>query len=135
MGRCREIWEHKFISEPFENEAGEDSEIRPSRLSEDLFEQVSKCRSLCRMYSEPYYCEMLYLVAAKMRYRGFVYMVRRFGDECSCIVPTSDVFLMWLTHQVNLLQLDLYKNFIDVESFDANSLWISIQSIECRNAY
>lgn len=93
------------MSEPFENEAEEGSENRPSSLSGDLFDQVWKCRDLCRMYSEPYYCEMVYLVAAKQRYRGFVYMVRRFGDECSCIVPTSDVFLMMLTHQVNSLDL------------------------------
>lgn len=99
VNRCRKIWEYKFPSEPFENEADDDSRNYSSVFSEDLLDQVSKCRNLCRMYSEPYYCEMVYLVAAKQRYRGFVYMVHRFGDECSCIVPTSDVLLMWLTHQ------------------------------------
>lgn len=105
MNRCRKIWEYKFPSEPFENEADDDSRNYSSVFSEDLLDQVSKCRNLCRMYSEPYYCEMVYLVAAKQRYRGFVYMVHRFGDECSCIVPTSDVLLMWLTHQVSFSNL------------------------------
>ncbi|XP_042049831.1 glycine-rich domain-containing protein 1-like isoform X1 [Salvia splendens] len=99
LERCRKVWEHKFLSEPFENEADGDGENYPSSISEDLLDQVSRCSSLCRMYAEPYYSEMVYLVAARQRYRGFIYMVHRFGDECSCIVPTSDVYLMWLTHQ------------------------------------
>ncbi|XP_057778768.1 glycine-rich domain-containing protein 2 isoform X2 [Salvia miltiorrhiza] len=99
LDRCMKIWEHKFQSEPFENEADDIVENYSSSFSEDLLDQVSKCRNLCRMYAEPYYCEMVYLVAAKQRYRGFIYMLHRFGDECSCIVPTSDVYLMWLTHQ------------------------------------
>ncbi|KAH6805829.1 enolase [Perilla frutescens var. frutescens] len=100
LNRCRKIWEFKFPSEPFENEADDGSTKNYlSVFSEDLLDHVSNCRNLHRIYSEPYYSEMVYLVAAKQRYRGFIYMVHRFGDECSCIVPTSDVFLMWLTHQ------------------------------------
>ncbi|XP_042054287.1 glycine-rich domain-containing protein 1-like isoform X1 [Salvia splendens] len=101
LERCRKIWEHKFHSEPFENEADGDDNVEnySSSISEDLLDQVSRCSSLCRMYAEPYHSEMVYLVAARQRYRGFIYMVHRFGDECSCIVPTSDVYLMWLTHQ------------------------------------
>ncbi|KAL0387389.1 UNVERIFIED_CONTAM: Glycine-rich domain-containing protein 1 [Sesamum radiatum] len=99
LDRCREIWESKFPSEPFENEADSNLECCSSVLSEDLLDQMSKQRNLYRRFSEPYYSEMVYLVAAKQRYKGFIYMVHRFGDECSCLVPTSDVLLMWLTHQ------------------------------------
>ncbi|KAI3448542.1 hypothetical protein Pfo_005207 [Paulownia fortunei] len=99
LNRCREIWESKFPSEPFENEADTTVEYHSSVSSEDLLDQVSKLRNLYRKFSEPYYSEMVYLVAAKQRYKGFIYMVHRFADECSCLVPTSDVLLMWLTHQ------------------------------------
>ncbi|PIN04956.1 hypothetical protein CDL12_22503 [Handroanthus impetiginosus] len=99
LNRCREIWEYKFPSEPFENEVDSNSEYLSSFCNDDLFDQVLKQRNLYIRFSEPYYSEMVYLVAAKQRYKGFMYMVRRFADECSCLVPTSDVLLMWLTHQ------------------------------------
>ncbi|KAL1549563.1 glycine-rich domain-containing protein 1 isoform X1 [Salvia divinorum] len=101
LDRCRKFWEHKFLSEPFENEADGDDNVEnySSSFSEAMLDQVSRCSNLCRMYAEPYYSELVYLVAARQRYRGFIYMLHRFGDECSCIVPTSDVYLMWLTHQ------------------------------------
>ncbi|KAL3632200.1 hypothetical protein CASFOL_025184 [Castilleja foliolosa] len=101
LKRCREIWESKFQSEPFENEADNNLEEHQyeSVISEDLLDQVLKQRDLYKRYSEPYYSEMVYLVAAKQRYRGFIYMVRRFAGECSLLVPPSDVLLMWITHQ------------------------------------
>lgn len=103
LNRCRELWEQSFPSEPFENEAETDLEYHSSVCSEELLDQVLKQGDLYRRFSEPYYSEMVYLVAAKQRYRAFLYMVHRFGDECSCLVPTSDVLLMWLTHQVSFL--------------------------------
>ncbi|CAA3007045.1 glycine-rich domain-containing 2 [Olea europaea subsp. europaea] len=42
---------------------------------------------------------MAYLIASKQRYKGFIYMMQRFSNKCSHLVPTSDVLLMWLTHQ------------------------------------
>ncbi|KAK6143890.1 hypothetical protein DH2020_024238 [Rehmannia glutinosa] len=99
LNRCREIWESNFPSEPFENESDTNFEHHSSVISEDLLDQVSKQRNLYRRFSEPYCSEMVYLVAAKQRYKGFIYMVHRFADECCCFVPTSDVLLMWLTHQ------------------------------------
>ncbi|KAL8553921.1 hypothetical protein ACS0TY_002252 [Phlomoides rotata] len=97
LNRCRIIWEHRFPSEPFENEV--ESENHSSVYSEDLLDQVLKHRNLYTVFTEPYYSEMVYLVAAKQRYRGFIHMVHTFGDGCSCLVPTSDVLLMLLTHQ------------------------------------
>ncbi|KAG8363863.1 hypothetical protein BUALT_Bualt19G0066800 [Buddleja alternifolia] len=101
LNRCREIWGYKFPSEPFENESDTDTNLEyySSVCSEDLLDQVLKQRDLYRKFSEPYYSEMMYLVAAKQRYRGFLYMVHKFANESmSCLVPTSDVLLMWLTH-------------------------------------
>ncbi|KAL0375786.1 UNVERIFIED_CONTAM: hypothetical protein Scaly_0696200 [Sesamum calycinum] len=42
LDRCREIWESKFPSEPFENEADSNLECCSSVLSEDLLDQMSK---------------------------------------------------------------------------------------------
>ncbi|GLT94860.1 hypothetical protein SLE2022_125770 [Rubroshorea leprosula] len=42
---------------------------------------------------------MLYLIAARQRYRGFLCLLQRFKDLCSCFVPTVDILLMLLTHQ------------------------------------
>lgn len=103
LNRCREIWEIKYPSEPFENETetGGGSRCYSSSLSEDLLDQVVKQQNLCTIMSKPYYWEIVYLMAAKQRYKGFVYMIHRFAVDCSCFVPTSDVLLMWLTHKVS----------------------------------
>ncbi|CAA0815602.1 Protein of unknown function (DUF1399 [Striga hermonthica] len=103
LDRCREIWESKFQTDPFEYEPEPEPEPEhgsASVVSEDLFDMVWKLRNLYQIFSEPFYWEMVYLVAARQRYKGFIHMVHRFADECSSLlVPTSDVLLVWLTHQ------------------------------------
>ncbi|KAL2490450.1 Protein of unknown function (DUF1399) [Abeliophyllum distichum] len=98
LNRCREIWEHSFPSEPFENEADTNSENQPV-FAQDLLNEVSKHRYLSTKFSQPYSSDMAYLIASKQRYKGFLYTMQRFANECSRLVPTSDVLLMWLTHQ------------------------------------
>lgn len=98
LDRCREIWIQKYPSEPFENEF--DSNVKdPVPVNEDLLGEMSKQRCLYNQFSEPYMLEIVYLIAAKQRYKGFLYMMQRFGDGCSGLVPTSDILLMWLTHK------------------------------------
>ncbi|XP_051144445.1 glycine-rich domain-containing protein 2 isoform X2 [Andrographis paniculata] len=111
--RCREIWESRFPTEPFENKADVDENVCSSSSSSSssspstniegsndcLLQQVLVHRDLCKGFREPYYSEMVYLVAAKQRYKAFIYMVHRFGDESSSLVPTSDILLMWITHK------------------------------------
>ncbi|KAL7126513.1 hypothetical protein ABFS83_14G193000 [Erythranthe nasuta] len=100
LNRCREIWENKFPSEPFENEADINLVYDASVCSEELLDQMRKQRDLhIRFFSEPYYSEMVYLVAAKERYKAFLHMVHKFADQSSFLAPTSDVLLMWITHQ------------------------------------
>ncbi|KAL2469130.1 hypothetical protein Fot_50706 [Forsythia ovata] len=98
LNRCREIWEHRFPSEPFENEADTNSENQPV-FAQDLMDEVSKHRYLYTKFSQPYNSDMAYLIASKQRYKGFLYTMHRFANECSRLVPTSDVLLMWLTHE------------------------------------
>ncbi|XVE63092.1 hypothetical protein DITRI_Ditri06bG0172000 [Diplodiscus trichospermus] len=97
--RCKEIWVQRYPSEPFENEVESDSEDPPLINYEDLFNEVQKHKFLYSKLSEPYLCELVYLIAARQRYRGFLYMMQRFGDGCFRFVPALDILLMMLTHQ------------------------------------
>ncbi|KAK7277971.1 hypothetical protein RJT34_22992 [Clitoria ternatea] len=103
--RCREIWSSKYPLESFENEASSDSndsgtEVVRGGLKEGLFKEVEQQRLLCFKFAEPYRSEVVYLIAARQRYKAFLFMLQRFAHECSSrLVPTSDILLMWLTHQ------------------------------------
>ncbi|XP_030957907.1 glycine-rich domain-containing protein 1 isoform X2 [Quercus lobata] len=96
--RCKNIWTHKYPSEPFENETDSDMPI-PVVSNEELLVEVTKHRFLYSKISEAYRSEIVYLIAARQRYKGFLYMVQSFCDECARLVPASDILLMWLTHQ------------------------------------
>ncbi|XP_075094627.1 glycine-rich domain-containing protein 1-like [Nicotiana tabacum] len=99
LNRCKEIWVQRYPTEPFENESDSNLQNFVSILHEDLLNEVSKQRHLYTKFSEPCYSEIVYLIAARQRYKGFLYMMHRFADSCSILVPTSDILLMWLTHQ------------------------------------
>lgn len=98
LNRCREIWMRRYPSEPFENEANSDTPI-PLVRNEDLLSEVLKQRILYSKFSKPYMTEIMYLIAARQRYKGFLYILSRVSDKCSCFVPTCDILIMWLTHQ------------------------------------
>ncbi|XP_022136063.1 uncharacterized protein LOC111007846 isoform X4 [Momordica charantia] len=97
--RCKEIWVKRYPTQSFENE--ENSSFRDviTVENQELLEEVKRQRHLYSKFSEPFRSEIVYLVAARQRYRGFLYMLQRFSDECSSFVAASDIFLMWLTHQ------------------------------------
>ncbi|KAI4349932.1 hypothetical protein L6164_010473 [Bauhinia variegata] len=98
--RCREIWNLKYPSESFENEANSDSKEPTVVVNDNVFKEVAKQRFLYSKFAEPYRSEVVYLIAARQRYKAFLYMLQRFSDESSSpLVPTSDIMLMWLTHQ------------------------------------
>ncbi|XP_040960624.1 uncharacterized protein [Gossypium hirsutum] len=96
--RCKQIWVQKFSSEPFENEVESDSKNQPL-MNKDLFNEVEKHKFLYSKFAEPYLSELVYLIAARQRYKGFLYMMQRFGDGCFRFVPALDILLMLLTHQ------------------------------------
>ncbi|KAF7817941.1 glycine-rich domain-containing protein 2 [Senna tora] len=112
--RCREIWNRRYPSEPFENEAYgynynvSDSQehvvvsvsVSVTNEDDDLFKQVRRHRLLYSKFCEAYRSEVVYLIAARQRYKAFLHMLQRLGDDGSTrLVPTSDIMLMWLTHQ------------------------------------
>ncbi|KAK4339693.1 hypothetical protein RND71_041155 [Anisodus tanguticus] len=99
LRRCKEIWVQRYPTEPFDNELDSNLQNTVSTFHEDLLNEVSKQRHLYTKFSEPYYSEIVYLIAARQRYKGFLYMMHRFADSCSFLVPTSDIFVMLITHQ------------------------------------
>lgn len=101
LERCREIWIAKYPCEPFENES-DSGDIHESKIlpADHLLGEVSKQRCLFTMFSKPYMLELVYLIAAKNRYKGFVFISQKFADSNSSFVPTSDILLMWITHKV-----------------------------------
>ncbi|KAL7600308.1 hypothetical protein Lser_V15G24173 [Lactuca serriola] len=100
LERCREIWIAKYPCEPFENES-DSGDIHESKIlpADRLLGEVSKQRCLFTMFSKPYMLELVYLIAAKNRYKGFVFISQKFADSNSSFVPTSDILLMWITHK------------------------------------
>ncbi|XP_021898824.1 uncharacterized protein LOC110815359 isoform X2 [Carica papaya] len=119
--RCREIWERRYPNESFENEIDSNSQD-PVVKYEDLYSDVMKQRDLYLKFSAPYVSEIVYLIAARQRYKGFLLILQKFTEELSCFVPTLDIFLMWLTHMVCIfvklsskmksMQEDKKRNFL-----------------------
>ncbi|XP_024994889.1 glycine-rich domain-containing protein 2 [Cynara cardunculus var. scolymus] len=100
LERCREIWVAKYPSEPFENES-DSGDLRNAKIlqTDHLLGEVSKQRHLLTKFSKPYMLELVYLIAAKKRYKDFLFILQRHADSCSAFVPTSDILLMWITHK------------------------------------
>lgn len=51
--------------------------------------------------------ELVYLIAAKRRFKGFLHMMQRFSDGSCRLVPTTDILLMLMTHQVAAFSVSL----------------------------
>lgn len=98
--RCRDIWSQRYPSESFENEASSDLPSS-SVVNELLATEVMKQRSLYSKFLEPYTSEMMYLIAAKQRYKGFLFILGKLPGWNSRFVPSSDILIMLLTHQVH----------------------------------
>ncbi|KAJ9681851.1 hypothetical protein PVL29_017967 [Vitis rotundifolia] len=96
--RCRGIWVQRYPTEPLENELDSDSQC-PDVRNEDLLIEVKKQRLLYSKFSEPYMSELVYLIAARERYKGFLCILQKFADGCPRLVPAADISLLWLTHQ------------------------------------
>ncbi|WCJ26911.1 hypothetical protein M5689_008692 [Euphorbia peplus] len=101
--RCQEQWRKRYPTESFENEA--DSSLQPDPVVQNvhLFDLVQKQRLVCDKFQWPYMSELVYLIAARQRYKGFLYiLLQRFSDGfgvSSRFVPAVDILLMWITHQ------------------------------------
>ncbi|XP_076958217.1 glycine-rich domain-containing protein 2-like [Bidens hawaiensis] len=99
LERCKERWVSKYPSESFENEADSDDLHTSICKTDYLLGEVSKQRCLLTKFSKPYMLELVYLIAAKNRYKGFLFMLQRYADSSTTFVPTLDILLMWITHK------------------------------------
>ncbi|XP_071715917.1 glycine-rich domain-containing protein 1 [Rutidosis leptorrhynchoides] len=100
MERCKDIWIEKYPSESFENES-DSGDIQNEKIlpNDYLLEEVMKQRCLFTKFAKPYVLELVYLIAAKNRYKGFLFLLQRHADSSSTFVPTLDILLMWITHK------------------------------------
>ncbi|CAN0914127.1 Glycine-rich domain-containing protein 1 [Linum grandiflorum] len=102
--RCKQLWLQKYPNEPFENEADSVS-LATNGCAEELLKEVTKNRHMYKRFCWPYMSEIVYLIAAKQRYKGFLFLLRSYIDSssssssCSKLVPSLDILLMWITHQ------------------------------------
>ncbi|KAL8188845.1 hypothetical protein R6Q57_029600 [Mikania cordata] len=118
--RCKEIWISKYPSESFENEASSDDLHHENTLQIDhILGEISKQRFLLTKFSKPYMLELVFLIAAKNRYKGFLFMLQRFVDSSRTFVPTSDILLMWITH----------KSYPTVYAIDVKEMEVSMEKI------
>ncbi|KAF9604023.1 hypothetical protein IFM89_001383 [Coptis chinensis] len=98
LNRCYDLWSCRYPFEPFEMESICDDEGVEIVTNEELLKEVLKCSSLYSKFNEPYMLELVYLIAAKERYKRFMYLLEKFKDGHSRFTPTLDIQLMWLTH-------------------------------------
>ncbi|XP_023643909.1 uncharacterized protein LOC17894200 isoform X2 [Capsella rubella] len=97
--QCEKVWVLRYPLESFENRADLDSVETVSSVNEDVKSLVEKQRFLWEKFSSPYMSETVYLIAARLRYKGFLLILHKFKDEISRLIPASDILLMWLTHK------------------------------------
>lgn len=90
----------RYPNESFDNEADSDLQ-NPVAINEEILVEVTKHKFLYSKFLEPYRSDILYLLAAKQRYKMFLYIVKRSSDVSFRLVPASDILLMWITHQVS----------------------------------
>ncbi|KAL8234489.1 hypothetical protein R6Q59_020589 [Mikania micrantha] len=118
--RCKEIWISKYPSESFENEASSDDLHHENTLQIDhILGEISKQRCLLTKFSKPYMLELVFLIASKNRYKGFLFMLQRFVDSSRTFVPTSDIQLMWITH----------KSYPTAYAIDVKEMEVSMEKI------
>ncbi|KAK4769123.1 hypothetical protein SAY86_027273 [Trapa natans] len=127
--RCRSLWLQRYPSESFENEADPDLPSS-SIINELLVDEVMKLWPLYCKFLEPYISELMYLIAAKQRYQGFLFILGKLSGLNSRFVPTSDILIMWLAHQS---YPTVYADDMKEIEFDARKvgrLWETVKEDE-----
>ncbi|CAN8253851.1 unnamed protein product [Cochlearia groenlandica] len=102
--QCEKIWIKRYPKESFDNISDQilnSLDVVSSNKEENIIkiQVLEKHIFLLDMFSSPYMSETVYLIAARLRYKGFLLILQKFKDEVSHLVPASDILLMWLTHQ------------------------------------
>lgn len=115
--RCRELWAQQYPSVLFDlddnggssSAAGEDEDDGDDRRC--ILTAVLAWEECClfKKFCEPYFSELVFLIAAGQRYKAFLGLLllqKRGGNGAASaavrLVPTIDILLMCLTHRVLL---------------------------------
>ncbi|XP_078439863.1 enolase (DUF1399) [Wolffia australiana] len=97
--RCRAIWAVHFPSETFDLEIYDVKDEEEEEEKDGILAAINEFDDLCKLFLDPFVGQTVYLVSARQKYRNFLHLCRKHGDKGRRLVPTSDVLLMWLTHQ------------------------------------
>ncbi|CAD6231421.1 unnamed protein product [Miscanthus lutarioriparius] len=105
--RCRDVWATHFPSEPFDidtNEIDGNSvdNITCDNVNGEIVKMVTRYAGLADCFASPFVREGVYHVAARRRYARFLDLIKKVvcaTQECTRLVPSLDILLMWLAHQ------------------------------------
>lgn len=104
---CRDVWATHFPSEPFDldsNEIGGNSvdNITCDNVNGEIVKMVRQYAGLADRFASLFVQEGVYHVAARRRYVRFLDLMKKVAcatQECTRLVPSLDILLMWLAHQ------------------------------------
>lgn len=115
-----------YPSEPFDlhsNEIdGNVDGISCDNASGELMEMVRQYAGLAAHFASPFVREAVYHVAARQRYMRFLELIKKVVgtiQEQVRLVPSLDILLMWLAHQVSIDITFCYASkFVSHNSYD-----------------
>lgn len=79
------------------------NDIAHNSANDEIVKMVQRYAGLAARFASPYVSEGVYLVAARQRYVHFLDLIKKAvctTKEHTRLVPSLDILLMWLAHQV-----------------------------------
>jgi hypothetical protein len=108
---CRDLWAARYPLDPFDLDNNEFDGSNLNAIDNDnanteIVKIVQTYAVLAARFASPFVSEGVYHVAAKRRYMRFLDLIRE--GVCTTrqdtrLVPSLDILLMWLAHQVCLV--------------------------------
>ncbi|KAI3992803.1 hypothetical protein MKX01_042362 [Papaver californicum] len=130
--RCRDIWSCKYPIEPFDIIESTPTSDESITVDKSILDEVKKQRFLYTKFSKPYMIELVYLIAARKQYARFLYVLHKFKEECSKLVPTLDIQLMWLTHQSYPMVYARDMKNIEEDLSKVNGIWDKVNDEDMK---
>ncbi|KAI3939500.1 hypothetical protein MKW92_032295 [Papaver armeniacum] len=130
--RCRDIWSCKYPYEPFDIVELSTTSEESITVDKSILDEVMKQRFLYMKISKPYMIELVYLIAARKRYARFLYLLHKFKEDCSKLIPTLDIQLMWLTHQSYPVVYARDMKNIEDDLSKVNGIWDKVNDADMK---
>ncbi|XP_066306292.1 uncharacterized protein [Miscanthus floridulus] len=104
---CRDVWATHFPSEPFDldtNEIDGNSvdNISCDNVNGEIVKMVRRYTGIADRFASPFVWEGVYHVAARRPYVRFLDLIKKVvcaTQECTRLVPSLYILLIWLAHQ------------------------------------